>query len=88
METEPMLVDRNPLPIAGRLGQQLAFLIEVDRLKTVLRASTLASVERRGVTAETVRTRTAHIGEASAALGDAMTALVDGAERNGWLASP
>jgi len=207
---EPLLVERNPLPVDGRLGQQLAFLIEVDRLKTVLRASTLAAVERRendaehswhlalmvpvlaeyadepidvghtvrlvvvhdlveiyagdtplyddelrtsqverelaaadklfgllpddqarefralwdefearvtpearfakavdrlepnllnwmadggtwrtpGVTADTVRTRTAHIGEASAALGEAMTALVAGAERNGWLTSP
>ncbi len=204
---EPLLVERNPLPVAGRLGQQLAFLIEVDRLKTVLRASTLASVERRendaehswhlalmvpvlaeyadepidvghtirlvvvhdlveiyagdtpiyddaartdqvarelaaadrlfgllpadqarefralwdefearqtpearfakaidrlepnllnwmagggtwrtpGVTADTVRTRTAHIGEASAALGEVMTALIDGALSNGWV---
>jgi len=207
---EPLLVERNPLPVDGRLGQQLAFLIEVDRLKTVLRASTLASVERRendaehswhlalmvpvlaeyadepidvghtvrlvvihdlveiyagdtplyddqlrtsqverelaaadklfgllpddqarefralwdefearvtpearfakaidrlepnllnwmagggtwrtpGVTSDTVRTRTAHIGEASTALGEAMNALVDGAERKGWLAAP
>lgn len=206
---EPLLVERRPLPIDGRLGQQLAFLIEVDRLKTVLRASTLAATERRendaehswhlalmvpvlaeyadepidvghtirlvvvhdlveiyagdtpiyddqlrtsqaerelaaaerlfgllpddqarefralwdefearqtaearfakaidrlepnllnwmaaggtwltpGVTADTVRTRTAHIGEASTALGEAMTALIDGAERNGWVAA-
>ena len=210
MADEPLLVERNPLPVDGRLGQQLAFLIEVDRLKTVLRASTLASVERRendaehswhlalmvpvlaeyadepidvghtvrlvvihdlveiyagdtplyddqlrtsqverelaaadklfgllpddqarefralwdefearvtpearfakaidrlepnllnwmagggtwrtpGVTSDTVRTRTAHIGEASTALGEAMNALVDGAERKGWLAAP
>lgn len=193
--------------MAGRLGQQLAFLIEVDRLKTVLRASTLAAVERRendaehswhlalmvavlaehadepidvghtirlvvvhdlieiyagdtplyddtlrtsqverelaaadrlfgllpddqarefralwdefearetpearfakavdrlepnllnwmaaggtwltpGVTADTVRTRTAHVGEASTALGEVLDALIDGAERNGWV---
>ncbi|MFL6124930.1 HD domain-containing protein [Actinophytocola sp.] len=204
---EPLLVERRPLPIGGRLGQQLAFLIEVDRLKTVLRASTLAAVERRendaehswhlalmvpvlaeyadepidvghtiklvvvhdlveiyagdtplyddalrvsqaqreaeaaerlfgllpddqarefrslwdefearvtpearfakavdrlepnllnwmagggtwrtpGVTADTVRTRTAHIGEASAALGGAMATLIDDATRNGWV---
>jgi len=206
---EPLLVDRQPLPVGGRLGQQLAFLIEVDRLKTVLRASTLAAVERRendaehswhlalmvpvlaeyadepidvghtirlvvvhdlveiyagdtplyddqlrtsqverelaaaerlfgllpddqarefralwdefearvtpeacfakaidrlepnllnwmagggtwqtpGVTADTVRTRTAHIGEASTTLGEAMAALIDSAERNGWVAA-
>ena len=206
---EPLLVERRPLPIDGRLGQQLAFLIEVDRLKTVLRASTLAAADRRendaehswhlalmvpilaeyadepidvghtirlvvvhdlveiyagdtplyddqlrtsqverelaaadrlfgllpadqarefralwdefearqtpearfakaidrlepnllnwmaaggtwltpGVTADTVRTRTAHIGEASKTLGEAMAALIDGAERNGWVAA-
>lgn len=206
---EPLLVERRPLPIDGRLGQQLAFLIEVDRLKTVLRASTLAAADRRendaehswhlalmvpilaeyadepidvghtirlvvvhdlveiyagdtplyddqlrtsqverelaaadrlfgllpddqardfralwdefearqtpearfakaidrlepnllnwmagggtwltpGVTADTVRTRTAHIGEASRTLGEAIEALIDGAERNGWVAA-
>lgn len=206
---EPLLVERRPLPVDGRLGQQLAFLIEVDRLKTVLRASTLAAVDRRendaehswhlalmvlvlaeyadepidvghtvrlvvvhdlveiyagdtplyddqartsqverelaaaerlfgllpddqarefrglwdefearetpearfakaidrlepnllnwmaaggtwltpGVTADTVRTRTTHIGEASSALGEAFTALIDGAVRNGWVAA-
>lgn len=204
---EPLLVERRPLPIDGRLGQQLSFLIEVDRLKTILRASPLAAVARRendaehswhlalmvpvlaeyadepidvghtirlvvvhdlveiyagdtpiyddqlrasqaerelvaaerlfgllpadqaaefralwdefearqtpearfakaidrlepnllnwmagggtwqtpGVTTDTVRTRTAHIGEASRALGDAMVKLIDGAERNGWI---
>jgi putative hydrolase of HD superfamily len=206
---EPLLVERRPLPVDGRLGQQLAFLIEVDRLKTVLRASTLAAVDRRendaehswhlalmvpvlaeyadepidvghtvklvvvhdlveiyagdtplyddelrtsqverelaaadrlfgllpddqarefralwdefearetpearfakaidrlepnllnwmaaggtwrtpGVTADTVRTRTEHIGQASAALGGAMATLIDGAVRNGWIAA-
>jgi 5'-deoxynucleotidase YfbR-like HD superfamily hydrolase len=206
---EPLLVERRPLPIQGRLGQQLAFLIEVDRLKTVLRASTLAAADRRendaehswhlalmvpvlaeyadepidvghtirlvvvhdlvevyagdtplyddkartsqaerelaaadrlfgllpvdqarefralwdefearvtpearfakaidrlepnllnwmagggtwltpGVTVDTVRTRTAHIGEASAKLGAAMVALLDGAAANGWVAA-
>ena len=204
---EPLLVERHPLPVGGRLGQQLAFLIEVDRLKTVLRASTLAAVERRendaehswhlammvavlaeyadepidvghtirlvvvhdlveiyagdtpiyddqlrtsqaerelaaaqrlfgllpddqavefralwdefearetpearfakavdrlepnllnwmagggtwrtpGVTADTVRTRTVHVGEASRSLGEAITALIDGATANGWI---
>jgi putative hydrolases of HD superfamily len=206
---EPLLVERRPLPIEGRLGRQLAFLIEVDRLKTVLRASTLAAADRRendaehswhlalmvpvlaeyadepidvghtirlvvvhdlveiyagdtplyddtlrtsqverelaaaerlfgllpddqaiefralwdefearqtpearfakaidrlepnllnwmaaggtwltpGVTADTVRSRTGHIGEASKTLGEAMVALIDGAERNGWIAA-
>jgi putative hydrolase of HD superfamily len=206
---EPLLVERRPLPIDGRLGQQLAFLIEVDRLKTVLRASTLAAADRRendaehswhlalmvpvlaeyadepidightirlvvvhdlveiyagdtpiyddklrtdqaerelaaadrlfgllpedqarefralwdefeerrtpearfakaidrlepnllnwmagggtwltpGVTADVVRSRTAHIGEASNALGEAMRSLIAGAERNGWVAA-
>lgn len=206
---EPLLVERRPLPVDGRLGRQLAFLIEVDRLKTVLRASTLAAVARRendaehswhlalmvpvlaeyadepidvghtiklvvvhdlveiyagdtplyddelrtsqaerelaaaerlfgllpadqaaefralwdefearvtpearfakaidrlepnllnwmagggtwrtpGVTADTVRTRTAHIGEASTALGEAMSALIDSASDNGWIAA-
>lgn len=206
---EPLLVERRPLPVDGRLGQQLAFLIEVDRLKTVLRASTLAAEARRendaehswhlalmvlvlaeyadepidvghtirlvvvhdlveiyagdtplyddqlrtsqverelaaadrlfgllpddqalefralwdefearqtpearfakaidrlepnllnwmagggtwltqGVTADTVSTRTAHIGEASTALGEAMTVLIDNATRNGWIAA-
>jgi len=49
---EPLLIERRPLPIDGRLGQQLAFLIEVDRLKTVLRASPLAAVDRRENDAE------------------------------------
>lgn len=49
---EPMLTDRRPLPVDGRLGQQLAFLIEVDRLKTILRASTLAAADRRENDAE------------------------------------
>jgi putative hydrolases of HD superfamily len=49
---EPLLVERRPLPIDGRLGQQLAFLIEVDRLKTVLRASPLAAADRRENDAE------------------------------------
>jgi len=40
-----------------------------------------------GVTIDTVRTRTAHIGEASAKLGEAMASLIDGAARNGWVAA-
>jgi 5'-deoxynucleotidase YfbR-like HD superfamily hydrolase len=48
------LVAANPLPAAidGRLAEQLAFLIEVDRLKTVLRQSPLAAAERRENDAE------------------------------------
>jgi putative hydrolase of HD superfamily len=42
------LAETNPLPdgIDGRLREQLAFLIEADRLKTVLRRSPLAAVDR------------------------------------------
>jgi putative hydrolases of HD superfamily len=40
-----------------------------------------------GVTADTVRARTAHIGEASTTLGAAMAALIDGASANGWVAA-
>lgn len=49
-----LLADTNPLPqtIEDRLRQQLAFLIEVDRLKTVLRQSPLAAVDRRENDAE------------------------------------
>src|SRR2546423_15202304 len=51
---EPLLVDQNPLPAAlsKRLTEQLSFLIEVDRMKTVLRASPLAATERRENDAE------------------------------------
>ncbi|GAA0596289.1 HD domain-containing protein [Kutzneria viridogrisea] len=49
-----LLVDTNPLPagISGRLRDQLTFLIEVDRLKTVLRQSPLAAAPRRENDAE------------------------------------
>lgn len=49
-----LLVDTNPLPegIGGRLREQLSFLIEVDRLKTVLRQSPLAAAPRRENDAE------------------------------------
>jgi putative hydrolase of HD superfamily len=48
------LIDRNPLPpgVQERLGAQLSFLIEVDKLKTVLRQSPLAAVDRRENDAE------------------------------------
>jgi putative hydrolase of HD superfamily len=49
---DPLLVDSNPLPVAGRLARQLGFIVEVDQLKTVLRASTLASAPRRENDAE------------------------------------
>lgn len=51
---EPQLVDQNPLPAAlsKRLTEQLSFLIEVDRLKTVLRQSPLAAADRRENDAE------------------------------------
>lgn len=54
MDDESLLVDGNPLPAAvdGRLAAQLTFLIEVDRLKTVLRQSPLAAAPRRENDAE------------------------------------
>ncbi|PWV70875.1 putative hydrolases of HD superfamily [Prauserella marina] len=50
---EPLSAD-NPLPdgVHGRLAEQLTFLIEVDRLKTVLRQSPLAAADRRENDAE------------------------------------
>ncbi|PRX43302.1 putative hydrolase of HD superfamily [Prauserella shujinwangii] len=51
---EGMLTDRNPLPegLPARLRDQLAFVLEVDRLKTVLRQSPLAAADRRENDAE------------------------------------
>ncbi|NKQ57950.1 HD domain-containing protein [Amycolatopsis sp. K13G38] len=50
---ETPLTGRNPLPDVGeRLGAQLRFLIEVDKLKTVLRQSPLAAASRRENDAE------------------------------------
>jgi putative hydrolases of HD superfamily len=51
---EPLLVDRNPLPdaIAGDLRRQLTFIVEVDRMKAVLRQSVTAAVRRRENDAE------------------------------------
>jgi len=48
------LADTNPFPdtIQDRLRQQLTFLVEVDRLKTVLRQSPLAAADRRENDAE------------------------------------
>jgi putative hydrolases of HD superfamily len=48
------LAGTNPLPerIGERLRQQLAFIIEADRLKTVLRRSPLAAADRRENDAE------------------------------------
>ena len=48
------LAETNPLPeaIGGRLRRQLTFLIEADRLKTVLRQSPLAAADRRENDAE------------------------------------
>jgi putative hydrolases of HD superfamily len=48
------LAETNPFPdgIDGRLREQLAFIVEVDRLKTVLRRSPLAAVQRRENDAE------------------------------------
>jgi putative hydrolase of HD superfamily len=51
---ERPLIDGNPLPenIGERLRQQLGFLAEADRLKTVLRRSPLAAADRRENDAE------------------------------------
>jgi putative hydrolase of HD superfamily len=48
------LAESNPLPeaIGPRLRQQLGFLVEADRLKTVLRRSPLAAADRRENDAE------------------------------------
>ncbi len=53
MDTD-LLADTNPFPatIEARLRQQLTFLIEIDRLKTILRQSPLAAVNRRENDAE------------------------------------
>ncbi|RAJ47046.1 putative hydrolase of HD superfamily [Kitasatospora sp. SolWspMP-SS2h] len=53
-ETRPLLVDRTPFPegLDERLRAQLTFLVEVDRLKTVLRQSPLAAADRRENDAE------------------------------------
>jgi putative hydrolase of HD superfamily len=52
-QTTPLAGD-NPFPegIGERLRQQLAFLVEADRLKTVLRRSPLAAADRRENDAE------------------------------------
>lgn len=51
---EPLLIDRNPLPVAitGDLRRQLTFIVEVDRMKAVLRQSPVAAVARRENDAE------------------------------------
>jgi putative hydrolase of HD superfamily len=51
---EPLLTDRHPLPagLDPRIAAQLTFLIEVDRLKTVLRQSPLVAAERKENDAE------------------------------------
>lgn len=53
-DPEPLLIDRNPLPaaIAGDLRRQLTFIVEVDRMKAVLRQSLVAAVDRRENDAE------------------------------------
>jgi putative hydrolase of HD superfamily len=53
-ENVPLLVDRTPLPdaIAGDLRRQLTFVVEVDRMKAVLRQSLVAAVDRRENDAE------------------------------------
>lgn len=50
----PLLIDRAPLPdaIAGDLRRQLTFIVEVDRMKAVLRQSLIAAEDRRENDAE------------------------------------
>lgn len=54
MDPDPRLIDAVGLPavIDARLAAQIGFLVEVDRLKAVLRASPLAAVDRRENSAE------------------------------------
>lgn len=54
MDDDRTLLDAHPLPasVNGRLGEQLRFLVEIDRLKTVLRQSVLAADRRRENDAE------------------------------------
>lgn len=54
MAVRTLLSDQNPFPeaIDGRLREQLEFIIEVDKLKAVLRQSPLAAAERRENDAE------------------------------------
>jgi len=53
-DPERPLAESNPFPaaVAGRLREQLTFLVEADRLKTVLRRSPLAAADRRENDAE------------------------------------
>lgn len=49
VDDEDLIAERTPLPdaIGGRLREQLVFLAEVDKLKTVLRQSPLAAADHR-----------------------------------------
>lgn len=51
---DPLLVDANPLPggLVGDLRRELEFVIEVDRMKAVLRQSRVVAVARRENDAE------------------------------------
>src|SRR5579862_8282434 len=53
-DAERPLAETNPFPdgIPARLREQLTFLVEADRLKTVLRRSPLAAADRRENDAE------------------------------------
>src|SRR5689334_13853103 len=54
MDESGLVIERSPLPdgIGDRLRDQLTFIAEADRLKTILRASPLAAAERRENDAE------------------------------------
>ena len=54
MEDDELIIERSPLPagIDDRLRDQLTFIAEADRLKTILRASPLAAADRRENDAE------------------------------------
>ena len=53
-DPDALLTDANPLPasIVGDLRRQLTFVVEVDRMKAVLRQSVTAAVDRRENDAE------------------------------------
>src|SRR5688500_17601485 len=54
MTADDRLIDRVPQPpdVPSRLAAQIAFIVEVDRLKTVLRRSVLVADDRRENDAE------------------------------------
>ncbi|GAB2861523.1 HD domain-containing protein [Nocardioides pacificus] len=54
LDDDALMIDASPLPddLPQRLREQLSFIAEADRLKTILRASPLAAADRRENDAE------------------------------------